>query len=105
MSAMQSPVFRLASLALAAGLGVIVGACAHSDFRIEKVCKDYCARLVDCNDNTDFDDCVDNCVDTASDCDTDKDVEQALDTLEQCASEACNNVFGCSVDAWLECAI
>lgn len=91
------------ALTFAATLGVVLGACGHSDYRIDKVCEKYCDRIYDCNDNTDYMDCVDNCVEQANECDSDNDVEQALDTLEMCAEDSCNDVIACSIDAWAEC--
>ena len=37
---------RPASILLAATLGFTLGACAHSQFRIEKVCNKFCKRVV-----------------------------------------------------------
>lgn len=97
---------QLGSLLFAATIGITLGACGpHSDYRISKVCKRVCARAVDCNDNTDFDDCVDTCIDQAMDCNSDSDVEASLDILDECTNESCNNITACSVDAWLECVI
>lgn len=97
---------RPASFLIAALIGVFVGACGpHSDYRIEKVCKKHCSRSVDCNSNVDFDDCVSDCMDLADECDSENDVEQSLDILETCPDMACNEVPGCAVEAWFECAI
>ena len=97
---------QIASLLLAAGFGVTLGACGpHSEHRINKVCKRYCERAVDCNDATVYDDCVDDCVNTATDCDSETDIEAALDILEDCTADSCNQVVACTVDAWLECAL
>jgi hypothetical protein len=95
-----------ASFLTALLIGLVAGACGpHSDYRIEKVCKDYCARAVDCNDNVEFDDCVDDCINTANDCDSDQDIENGLDILETCAEESCNDVGACVIEAWVECAL
>lgn len=97
---------RPAALLLAAAIGLTVGACGHSEYRIDKVCKRYCDRALDCNDNTDWGDCYDNCVDTAHECDSDEDVEDALDILEdECTPGACNELPACTLDAWIECAL
>jgi hypothetical protein len=95
---------RPASILLAATLGFTLGACGHSQLRIDKVCNKYCRSLVDCNDNTNLEACVDDCVDTANNCDSDDDVEAALDILADCADSSCNQVGSCTVDAWFECA-
>ncbi|MFV8751153.1 hypothetical protein ACNOYE_11465 [Nannocystaceae bacterium ST9] len=93
-----------ASFLIAALIGLVAGACGpHSEYRIEKVCKKHCARVVDCNDTIEFDDCVSDCIDISDDCDSDADIEQALDILETCPEEACNDVPGCATEAWVEC--
>jgi hypothetical protein len=95
---------RPAGVVLAATLGFVLGACGPaSEHRMNKVCKRYCDHAVECDDNTDWDDCVDNCVNQAMDCDSDQDVAAALDILNDCSAESCNNVAGCTVDAWVEC--
>jgi hypothetical protein len=96
---------RPASFLIAALIGVFAGACGpHSEYRIEKVCKKHCARVVDCNDNIDFDDCLSDCLDAADECDSDSDIEQSLDILETCPERSCNDVPGCATEAWIECA-
>ena len=95
---------KITSLLLAACFGITLGACGpHSQHRINKVCKRYCERVLDCNDNTDFEDCIDTCIDDANSCESDGDIEDALDILDECSAEACNDVVGCTVEAWLEC--
>lgn len=95
---------RTASFLIAALIGLVAGACGpHSEYRIEKVCKKYCARVVDCNDNIEFGDCVSDCLDAADDCSSDSDIEQSLDILATCDEQACNDVPGCATEAWLEC--
>ncbi len=94
------------AMLLAATFGLLAGACGPtSEYRIENSCEDYCARAVDCNDNTDYSDCVDNCLDTADECDSESDLENALDRLDECTEESCDDVAACSVDALIECAI
>lgn len=102
---MQTATFiRPLCVVLAAAFGFALGACGPaSEARMNNVCKDYCNRLVDCNDNTNFDNCVDDCVEQAMGCDTDDDTADALDILNACAEDSCNNVAACSLDAWLEC--
>jgi hypothetical protein len=91
---------------LAAAFGFALGACGPaSEYRMKKVCKRYCDRAVDCNDNVDWDDCVDDCIDEAMGCDSDNDVEAALDILNDCSAGACNDFGGCTIDAWVECNI
>jgi hypothetical protein len=102
MNAVKSA--HLLSLLVAASVGLGLGACKSSDFRAERVCKRHCSYLEDCN-NTDYDNCVNTCIETAAECDSDADVEMALDKLDQCRQEACNEIPGCEIDAWLECKL
>ena len=96
---------RPAALLIAATIGLTLGACGHSDYRIDKVCKRYCDRARDRNDNTNWYDCYESCVDTAEECDSDKDIEAALDILEDCTAGACNQIAACTIDAWIECTL
>jgi hypothetical protein len=96
---------RPAALLFAAAVGLTLGACGHSQYRIDKVCKRYCDRARDCNDNTNWDDCYESCVDTAEECDSDNDIEAALDILEDCTAGSCNQIGACTIDAWIECAL
>jgi len=97
---------RPASAVLAAALGFALGACGPaSESRMNKVCKRFCERQFDCNDGTDVDDCIDGCVDEAMSCDSDDDVADALDILDECSTQSCNEVPGCLAEAWLECKL
>jgi hypothetical protein len=95
---------QIASLLIAGMFGVTLGACGpHSQHRINKVCKRYCQRAFDCNDNTNYDECLDDCVTEANDCESESDVEAALDILEDCVADSCNQVATCTAESWLEC--
>ncbi len=97
---------QIASLLLAGMFGITLGACGpHSEYRINKVCKRYCQRAVDCNDNTNYDDCLDDCVTEANGCESEADVEAALDILEDCVADSCNEVGPCVLEAWVECKL
>jgi hypothetical protein len=96
---------RPAAFLVAALIGLTAGACKTSELRIETVCKRHCERVVDCNDNLDYDNCVSDCVDTSNDCASETDVEFALDKLDLCPDRACNEVLGCSAEAWIECKL
>jgi hypothetical protein len=97
---------QIASLLLAGVFGVTLGACGpHSEHRINKVCKRFCLRAVDCNDQTNYDTCLDDCVDQANNCESEDDVEAALDILQDCEADSCNQVGTCTVEAWFECAL
>jgi len=93
------------SFTMAAMIGLAVGACTSSDSRIDRVCSRHCEKLTDCNDNADYDNCMNTCVETAHECDSDSDVEMALDTLHECRDQECNDLLGCEADAWIECKI
>ena len=89
---------------VAALIGLSAGACKESEMRIDRVCKQHCATMRDCN-NTDYTNCVDNCVETAHECDSESDVEMALDKLHECRNAECGDVLACGIDAWFECKI
>lgn len=94
------------ALLFAALFGLTAGACGPtSDYRIENTCEDFCKRVVDCDDNNDYDDCVESCLENSEECDSESDLEQALDKLDECSSESCNDVVACTVDAWVECVL
>ncbi len=71
--------------------------------RVNMTCEAYCDQATECNDNVDFDNCVDNCEDTIDDCMADEQ-EQALDDLDSCSAESCNEFGACTVGAGLQCA-
>jgi hypothetical protein len=96
---------RPAAFLVAALIGLGAGACKHSELRIETVCKRHCSRVVDCNDNLDYDNCVSDCIDTSDDCASENDVEAALDKLDLCPDQACNELLGCGTEAWIECKL
>jgi hypothetical protein len=96
---------RTTSLLVAVGLalGVTLGACnGTGDTRIKFTCKDYCAKAAECDDGVDEDDCVDNCRDDMEDCMSDEQ-EQALDDLDSCSEESCDDFLGCTIGAGLQC--
>jgi hypothetical protein len=97
---------QIVSLLLAGVFGATLGACGpHSEARINKVCKRYCVRAVDCNDAVVYDNCLDDCVDQANNCESDDDVAAALDILQDCEAGSCNQVGTCTVEAWIECTL
>lgn len=85
------------------GVGVLTMAlltgCAD---RVTTVCADYCAQLAMCDDETDVEACEADCADAAGNCQADEQ-EQALDELEVCAAESCDDILVCTVGASLEC--
>lgn len=73
------------------------------EVRVNMTCEAYCDQANMCNDNVDFDNCVDDCEDTVDDCMADEQ-EQALDELDACSAESCNDFGACTVGAGLQCA-
>jgi hypothetical protein len=73
-----------------------------SDARIASACHDYCETARMCNDEIDMDNCQANCEDGMNDCMHDE-LPQALDDLENCAAESCDDFLGCSIGAGLQC--
>jgi hypothetical protein len=95
------------------GFGILLGlalaqlqACERDgtgDFRIEQTCEDYCAQAKTCNDDLDEDACIENCTNTMDDCMADEQ-EEALDDLDTCGNESCDDFAACTIGAGLECA-
>jgi len=95
--------------ALAAAAGVALGACREDDgdesdasLRVRSACQEYCARAVECDDDRDEQKCHDNCVDAMTDCQVDEQ-DAALDQLDVCARESCDDFFKCSVKVGAQC--
>jgi hypothetical protein len=94
------------SLLGAIALGLLAAvACGNGtgDVRVGMTCEAYCEHAHDCNDNVDTDACIDDCRDTIDDCMADEQ-EQALDDLDHCSAESCNDLAACTVGAGLQCA-
>lgn len=91
---------------LAMGLGLAVAelsACADEvdPAEVDQACERYCARAVECGQADDFEDCFDNCETLVSDFCVDQ--EDAVNVLESCVRDTCEEVEGCIIDAGLEC--
>lgn len=97
-------------------LGLLVGlsyACAEdddgglfdgvSDLRISNACEDYCDQARTCSDDVDVDECRANCEDNMHDCMADEQ-KQAVEDVEDCSAEACNEFLGCTIGAGLQCS-
>ena len=95
-------------LALGAVMGIAIGACQRDSdddalgLSGEETCRDYCERARECDKELIEKDCVDDCIDAMSDCQADEQ-QQALDELEACTEESCDDVLGCSIDAGATC--
>ncbi len=93
---------------LGLGLGLMaaqLNACERDgtgDLRIGRTCSDYCDTAVSCNDEVDEDACKSDCEDAMNDCMAD-DQEAALDDLDECAEDSCNDFLACTIGAGAEC--
>jgi len=114
MATSESPLnftvsFRRVLLVLAAGVGLTLGACSDADddgldvdFGAEASCEDYCAKAKTCDDDRDEQECINNCVDSLDDCMADE-RDQAIDQVDMCAAESCDDIVGCTIDAGAQC--
>lgn len=87
-------------------MGAALGACEREgtgDTRIALTCADYCRQAADCDDEVDKDACKDDCEATMDDCMADEQ-EQALDDLDACAGDSCDDFAGCTIGAGLQCS-
>jgi hypothetical protein len=91
------------SFLLAALIGITAGACKTGEMRIERLCKQHCKHVDECNQLVEYDDCISDCIETSDECDSDQDVEMALEKLKLCPDKACGEVLGCATEAWVEC--
>lgn len=90
------------TLGMLTGLG---GACDRDGtgaLRTEISCQDYCDQAKSCDDEVDVDACVSDCRNTVDDCMADE-REEALDQLDECAAESCNDFGACTIEAGAEC--
>lgn len=94
------PFMYLGGLLLGAGIAACTGT---GPVRIDATCEDYCAKAHECSDSVDVDDCVADCKDQIGDCMADEQ-EEALDSLDDCAANSCNEFIGCTVGAGLACS-
>lgn len=98
---------QIGLVGLFTGFVVAVSGCSDldgtNDLRISLSCNNYCERAKECDDSVDVAECEANCEDAANDCMADEQ-EMALDELDNCASESCDDFGTCTVGAGLECA-
>lgn len=83
-------------------VGAGLGCTGTGPIRIDATCQDYCEKAHECSDDVDVDDCVSDCKDQIGDCMADEQ-EQALDDLDGCAGDSCNEFLGCTIGAGLTC--
>lgn len=95
-------------LALAGLTGIMFGACRDDDgddgvdFFAEQDCRDYCERAVECDDDRNEEDCVESCIDRMGSCQADEQ-EAALEQLQDCADESCDDFLACTIDVGATC--
>ena len=97
---------RICLLLGALAVGAAIGACEREgtgNARIALTCADYCRQAHDCDGDVDVDDCKDDCKNTMEDCMADEQ-EQALDDLDACSDESCDEFGGCTIGAGLQCS-
>ncbi|MBZ5715708.1 hypothetical protein [Nannocystis pusilla] len=70
---------------------------------IDTACQSYCQMAHLCDDEIAADECTATCVDRMGDCMADEQ-GQAVDDLESCAKEACDDFTSCTVGAGFQCA-
>jgi len=83
-------------------MGALLMGCELDETPTERSCGDYCAQLSMCDDETDIAECEEDCEAAAGNCQADE-LDQALDELDECAAESCDDIGGCTVGAGLEC--
>ena len=91
-------------IALFAALSAIAcdGGSALNPDPVERSCTNYCEQRNMCDDEVDVDSCTADCMDSVGDCQADEQ-DQALDELDECAEESCDDIGACTVGAALEC--
>ena len=102
--------FGVLLFGLAAVAGVALGACRQDDangdsgpsFAVTSSCNDYCSQAKLCNDDLNEEKCRDNCEGTLTNCQVDEQ-DAALDKLDQCAKESCDDFIGCTVNVGAKC--
>ena len=84
-------------------MGIALSSCdSTGEIREEFSCARYCNQAEDCNDEVDVDECKSDCEDAVSNCQEDE-KDHALDDLENCAMESCDDFAACTIGAGLQC--
>ena len=93
----------LTVVGLVLGVGTAQLACGDEsdDPRAVTTCNNYCERYRECED-TSMQECTENCRQILDDC-MDDEFEEALDRLDVCANESCDEFTECSFEAGTEC--
>ncbi|MEZ4451756.1 MAG: hypothetical protein R3B09_19995 [Nannocystaceae bacterium] len=69
---------------------------------VRVACGNYCDQRAECNDEFDVDDCETRCKDAMRDCQADEQ-DQAVEDLNGCAQESCDDVVTCAIGAGSQC--
>jgi hypothetical protein len=94
--------------AIAAVTGIALGACRGDDdesdttIQVRNSCEDYCSRAKECDDDRDEDRCYDRCLNRMKSCQADEQ-DAAIDKLDGCTNESCDDFFGCSIKVGATC--
>lgn len=88
-------------------LGFAIGACKpngvdNAPQAVRDACEAYCARAHDCKDEVRYENCRTRCIDAMTDCQADEQAA-AIDELELCAQESCDDVLACRISAGARC--
>jgi hypothetical protein len=97
-------------LALAAVTGIALGACNNDDdgdqsgtaIHVRNACEEYCSHAKECDDDRDEQKCYDRCTERMNNCQADEQ-DAALDKLDSCAKESCDDFLGCRVNVGAKC--
>lgn len=93
---------RLTTPLLAALIATTAGCGLARHKNVEATCQRYCEQVATCDGDVDVESCTADCLDNVGDCQVDEQ-EQALDDLDDCAQESCDELFACTVGAQLQC--
>lgn len=78
------------------------GCTIEGDDPLDGPCQEYCEQRNVCDGDVDIESCRQDCVDAAQDCQADE-KEEALDDIDACADESCDEIAACTVGAGLQC--
>jgi hypothetical protein len=108
----KTPRFLIRVLfAVAAVASFALGACRQTDadedesgasLEVMNSCEEYCQQRKLCKDETNEEKCRNNCIDAMTDCQVDQQ-NAALDKLDQCANESCDDFLGCTINVGAQC--
>jgi hypothetical protein len=102
--------WRPAMFGLAAFAGIALGACRQDDgddgteasLEVRNACDDYCVKAKECDGDIDEENCYERCLDNMGNCRVDEE-EEAIEKLQQCANESCDDFIGCTVEVGAQC--